>query len=316
MARLCLEHVTLIVGHAVIIDDIFLCLEKGELYYLIGDHNSGKSVFAAFLRGTYPSSHSSTRILLDGIDISRFDMRQREAIGLRILPQHSEYVFDLTLAENIFLGNEIHNLGVIRWNQIFGNTKAILEKIQWNISPFVLIKNIPKDKLYLISLAKGFISPTKVFVIDETFAFFDFYSENKYRLLSIFSQLKAEGVTILYLAHKMDCVMDIADRVGILKEGRIIQEFDAQHIVKENIVYKLLGESTENLDIPPSLVKKCNLTRREVEIMKLLLEGMNARQISETLYISLSTVKTHIYNIYQKTGVKNRLGLVRLCSLK
>ncbi|MCX7882674.1 MAG: LuxR C-terminal-related transcriptional regulator [Brevinematales bacterium] len=313
---LTLEHISLTLEHALVIDDLSLSLREGELYYLIGDRNSGKSALACILRGNIPRNAYEGKLFLGSKDISSLSSRQRETLGLRVLSQKWAFVPGMTIAENLFLGNEIHNVGIVRWNKIFNETQKILEEIQWNISPSLLLKNIPKDKLYLVFLAKGFLNPTHVLVIDEAFALLDMYGENQKRLLSILSTLKARGVAILYFHHKIDAVMEIADRVAILKEGKIIHESDASQTVPENLVYKLLGEVAENPEIPPSVIKKYNLTRREVEIMKLILEGMNARQISETLYISLPTVKTHIYNIYQKTGVKNRLALARLCSLK
>lgn len=316
MIVLSLEHISLTIEHSLILDNLSLSLSAGEFYYLIGDRNSGKSALACILRGNISKNHYEGHILLEEKEISHLSCRQRESLGLRVLSQKWAFVPGMTLAENLFLGSELHDLGIIRWNKIFNQTAKILEEIQWNISPTILLKNIPKDKLYLVSLAKGFLSPTKVLVIDEAFAHLDVYGENQKRLITILSTLKAKGVAILYFHHKIDTCMEIADKVAILKEGKIIHESAASQTIPENLVYKLLGEVEENQEIPPSVIKKYNLTRREVEIMKLVLEGMNARQISETLYISLPTVKTHIYNIYQKTGVKNRLALARLCSLK
>ncbi|URA11185.1 LuxR C-terminal-related transcriptional regulator [Thermospira aquatica] len=311
-----IEHLSVTIEHALVLEDLSLSLESGEMYYLIGDRNSGKSVLACILRGNFPRSHYQGEIFLENTPISSLSCKQREDLGIRVLSQNSAFVPGMTLAENLFLGNEIHSIGVLRWHRIFKETIRILNEIQWDISPSILLKNIPKDKLYLVSLAKGFLSPTKVFIIDEAFTHLDIYVESQRKIASILERLKEKGVAILYLNHKIDNTMSIANRVGVLKEGKIAYESDARQTIPENLVYKLLGEPEENPEIPPSVIKKYNLTPRETEIMRLLFEGMNARQISETLYISLSTVKTHIYNIYQKTGVKNRLALARLCSLK
>ncbi|MFN3659893.1 MAG: LuxR C-terminal-related transcriptional regulator [Brevinematales bacterium] len=316
MKILSIEHISLTIEHSLILDDLSLSLSAGEFYYLIGDRNSGKSSLACILRGNISKNIYEGRIFLEDKEISRLSCRQREILGLRVLSQKWTFVPSMTLAENLFLGNELHDMGIIRWNKIFKQTAKILEEIQWNISPTILLKNIPKDKLYLVSLARGFLIPTKVLVIDEAFAHLDVYEENQKRLMAILSHLKSKGVAILYFHHKIYNCMEIANKVAILKEGKIIHESEASQTIPESLVYKLLGEVEENQEIPPSVIKKYNLTRREVEIMKLVLEGMNARQISETLYISLPTVKTHIYNIYQKTGVKNKLALARLCSLR
>lgn len=195
-------------------------VKRGEVHALVGENGAGKSTLMKILSGVYPTVSHEGKIYIEGQEQFYKGIKDSEIAGTAIIYQELTLVKHMSIAENIFLGNEIKRNGIIDWNETFAKTRELLKEVGLNENPETHIINLGIGKQQLVEIAKAIAKKTKVLILDEpTAALNEHESEN---LLNIIRKLKQKGVTCIYISHKLNEVLGIADTITVLRDGNTI----------------------------------------------------------------------------------------------
>lgn len=229
-------------------------VKKGEIHCLIGENGAGKSTLMKVLSGVYPYGIYQGDILFDG-KVQKFNkINDSVEAGIAIIYQELALFPDLTVYENLFVGNEVQRSGVIDWNQTIAKSAEMLKKVNLKVNPDTLVKDLGVGKQQLIEIAKALSKDVKLLILDEpTAALNEDDSEN---LLELLRELKNEGITSIMISHKLKEVISIADKATVLRDGETICTLDSSkgEINESNIIKNMVGREIN--DIFPKREKK------------------------------------------------------------
>ncbi len=223
------------------LDEVNIRVESGEIHALVGENGAGKSTLMKVLSGVYPHGSYTGDILFQGQACSFRDTTDSERRGIVIIHQELALIPHLSIAENIFLGNERATAGIIDWNQTTQRTRELLSKVGLAESPHTLISSIGVGKQQLVEIAKALSKEVKLLILDEpTAALNETDSQNLLRLLL---ELKTHGITSILITHKLGEIAQVADSITILRDGKTIETLDVktQGVTEDRIIKGMVG---------------------------------------------------------------------------
>ena len=219
------------------LENVNLKLKRGTVHALMGENGAGKSTLMKVLMGMYVPD--SGRMVYDGRQISRYTQGQAIGMGITMVHQELSYIPYMTVAENMFLGREILRNGMIDKNAMCEKAKELLARVGVSLDPRVLMKDLSVSERQMVEIAKCVSYNAKIVIMDEpTSAITDKEVE---RLFAVLNDLKAKGVAIIYISHKMDEVLKISDEVTILRDGTFIDTFSTENINIDQIIVAMVG---------------------------------------------------------------------------
>ncbi|MET4103764.1 putative multiple sugar transport system ATP-binding protein [Roseovarius sp. MBR-78] len=227
------------------LDDVSLKVRSGEIHAICGENGAGKSTLMKVLSGVYPAGSYAGEIHYDGELAAFRGIADSEARGIIIIHQELALVPLLSIAENLFLGNETARGGVIDWRETNRKTERLLKKVGLRDAPTVQVAKLGVGKQQLIEIAKALAKDVRLLILDEpTSALSESDSE---ALLSLMLELKAQGMTQIIISHKLNEVRRVADTVTVIRDGQSVSRFDAEDgITEDRIVRDMVGRSMEN----------------------------------------------------------------------
>ena len=203
------------------LDAVDLTIVDDEIHALVGENGAGKSTLMNVLSGVYPHGTYKGDILLEGKECTFRDIKDSERLGIVIIHQELALIPFLSIAENIFLGNEQSSGGIIDWNSTARRAGELLKKVGLEENPNTLIGDIGVGKQQLVEIAKALSKDVKLLILDEpTAALNDEESDN---LLDLLIDLKAHGVTCILISHKLNEVEKVSDQITIIRDGKVIE---------------------------------------------------------------------------------------------
>ncbi|GAB4534925.1 MAG: xylose ABC transporter ATP-binding protein [Haliangiales bacterium] len=230
------------------LDGVDFAARKGEVLALIGENGAGKSTLMKVLSGVWPYPSYEGDIHVRG-QLMRFaGTREAERAGIAIIHQELNLIPELTVAENVFLDRQTRGfLGRIDWNQLFSQTSALLERL--NIRDFAAtdpVKSLTVGKQQVVEIAKALSLSADILIFDEpTSALTD---KEVAELFRIIRDLKAEGVAMVYISHKMEELEQICDRVQVLRDGKTIGASDPiADVDMDEIIRRMVGRNIEDM---------------------------------------------------------------------
>lgn len=226
------------------LDRVNFKVRKGEIHALCGENGAGKSTLMKVLSGLYPAGTYSGEIIIEGQSRQFHQISDAEKAGIAIIHQELALVKEMTVGENIFLGAEPCRHGVIQWDELYHNASVWLKKVGLNISPNVKIGHLGIGQQQLVEIAKALSKHTKILILDEPTAAL---TESEVSILmGILNQLRSEGVSCVYISHKMPEVFALADSITVLRDGRTIATLDREETDDDKVVSLMVGrELTE-----------------------------------------------------------------------
>jgi len=223
------------------LDNVSLTVEAGEIHALVGENGAGKSTLMKVLSGVYSSGTYDGTIIYDGQVIQLSGIADSEKLGIIIIHQELALVPLLSIAENLFIGNEIATAGVINWPEVYRRTEQLLRKVGLEEKPATLLGKIGVGKQQLVEIAKALAKDVRLLILDEpTAALQENDSQNLLRLLL---DLKAQGITTILISHKLNEVRQVADRITVLRDGATVSTLDCRKepISEDKIVQYMVG---------------------------------------------------------------------------
>lgn len=223
------------------LDNVNLKVKDGEIHALVGENGAGKSTLMKVLSGVYPYGTYSGEILFKNKTCEFKDIKDSEKLGIVIIHQELALIPYLSIAENIFLGNEQAKNNIIDWNATIVNAKKWMDRVGLNESPNTLISELGVGKQQLVEIAKALSKKVKLLILDEpTAALNENDSEN---LLNLLLDLKKQGITSILISHKLNEILKVADSITILRDGKTIETLDVKkdHITEDRIIKGMVG---------------------------------------------------------------------------
>ncbi|WP_188454930.1 multiple monosaccharide ABC transporter ATP-binding protein [Virgibacillus oceani] len=229
------------------LDDVNLHVQNGEIHALIGENGAGKSTLMKVLSGVHPFGSYSGDIVLNG-EICKFKtINQSEALGIVIIHQELALIPELSIAENIFLGNERAKRGIVNWNETITKTEELLKKVGLNVSPQEKIKDIGVGQQQLVEIAKALSKNVKLLILDEPTSALN--EEDSDNLLNLLLDLKEQGITSILISHKLKELIKVSDSITILRDGQTIETLPNTNkdISEDRIIKGMVGRDLTNL---------------------------------------------------------------------
>ncbi|NMB53831.1 MAG: sugar ABC transporter ATP-binding protein [Leptolinea sp.] len=236
------------------LDNVNFSVERGEIHALVGENGAGKSTLMKVLSGVIPHGEYTGDIIYEGKECHFSDIRHSEDVGIVIIHQELALIPFLSIAENIFLGNECEKNGVINWRESFLRTRELLKKVGLKDSPETLITNIGVGKQQLVEIAKALSKKVKLLILDEPTASLN--ENDSEALLKLLLELKKQGMTSILISHKIGEVSKVADVITILRDGATIETLDTKKdkVTEDRIIRGMVGRDLTNR-FPPRTSK-------------------------------------------------------------
>ncbi len=225
-------------------------VNAGEIHALVGENGAGKSTLMKVLSGVYPSKSYTGDILFEDEIQSFSTVSDSEDKGIIIIHQELALVPQLSIAENIFLGNEVRRRGVIDWDATFVRTEELLAKVGLAESPGTLVGDIGVGKQQLVEIAKALSKNVRLLILDEPTAALN--EKDSAALLELLLELKAQGIASILISHKLNEIRRVADRITVLRDGSSVSTLDniGEGIDEQLIIQNMVGRPLSDL-FPP-----------------------------------------------------------------
>ncbi len=223
------------------LDNVNLKVKEGEIHALVGENGAGKSTLMKVLSGVYPQGTYDGEIHYDG-QVARFNgISDSENLGIIIIHQELALVPLLSIAENLFIGNECASKGVMNWPETYRRTEALLKKVGLREQPATPVDSLGVGKQQLVEIAKALSKDVRLLILDEPTAALS--ESDSQALLDLLLELKAEGVTSIIISHKLNEVRRVADTITVIRDGSTVSTLDAatEEITEDRIVRDMVG---------------------------------------------------------------------------
>ncbi len=226
------------------LEDVSLSIEKGEVHALVGENGAGKSTLMNILSGMYQAD--SGDIIVEGKKVQIANTKEAINLGISMIYQELTSIPEMTVAENIFLGREITNkFKAINRKEINQKALELFKEMGINLDPKVKMKKLNIAKKQLVEIIKATSYESKVIIMDEpTSALTD---KEVLHLFELIRLLKQRGVSILYISHKLEEIFEIADRVSVLRNGKLIGTKNVNQTDKETLISMMIGKELNDL---------------------------------------------------------------------
>ena len=216
-------------------------IKKGDIHGLCGENGAGKSTLVKILAGIYPLNTYEGKIYFNDEELkfTHFSIHQAIEKGIAIVYQELALVSQMTVGENIFLGREPEDKGIINWNELYLDTKRILKKYKLNIPFFAKLSTLSVGQQQMVEIAKALSQKVKVLILDEPTSALTEAEINS--LMEILKYLKHNGVTCIYISHKLEEFFRITDNITILRDGLIVDTVKTADTTEEKVIAMMVG---------------------------------------------------------------------------
>lgn len=225
------------------LDGVDFTLNQGEVHALLGENGAGKSTFIKILTGVY--SRDRGAIFLEGSEISPSNVGEAQGLGIGTVYQEVNLLENLTVAENLFLGRQPSRFGLVDRKEMNRRATALLSRYGLSIDVTALLSSFSVAVQQIIAIARAVDLSGKVLVLDEPTASLD--SHEVEMLFAVLRQLRAEGLGIVIITHFLNQVYDIADRVTVLRNGRLVGSREISGLPRSELISMMLGRELQQV---------------------------------------------------------------------
>jgi D-xylose transport system ATP-binding protein len=227
------------------LDGVTFDLHKGEVHALVGENGAGKSTLMKILGGVYPHPQYGGAIFIEGNEQHFGRVREAEKAGIAVIYQELSLVREMTVGENIFLGREPRKFGVIRWEELDRRARELLADLHLQIDPHIPVRSLGIGQQQLVEIAKALSQNARILVLDEpTAALTDSEVET---LFVILNKLRARGVGMIYISHKLNEVFRISDRITVLRDGKTVDTDVTSKWTEAKVIARMVGREVGDI---------------------------------------------------------------------
>ena len=302
MAKILLEmkNITKTFPGVKALDNVNLQVEEGEIHALVGENGAGKSTLMNVLSGIYPYGTYEGDIVYNGQVCKFSNIKDSEKLGIVIIHQELALVPEMTIGENMYLGNERGHKFAIDWNTTYAEADKYLKMVGLQESSKVQVKTIGTGKQQLVEIAKALAKQAKLLILDEPTSSLN--EEDSRALLDLMLGFKKQGMTMIIITHKLNEVAYVADKITVIRDGTTIETIDnrgPEPVSEERIIKGMVGREMTNR-FPP---------RQGVQIGDIMME-VDHWTVHHPLYperkvvddVSINVRKGEVVGIYGLMG--------------
>ena len=229
------------------LDNVNFQVQEGEIHALVGENGAGKSTLMNVLSGIYPYGTYEGDIIYNGKVCKFNNIKDSEKLGIVIIHQELALVPEMTIGENMYLGNECGHKFAIDWNKTYSEADKYLKMVGLSESSKTLIKDIGTGKQQLVEIAKALAKQAKLLILDEPTSSLN--EEDSRALLDLMLSFKKQGMTMIIISHKLNEVSYVADTITVVRDGATIETIDnhgAEPVSEERIIKGMVGREMTN----------------------------------------------------------------------
>lgn len=270
--------------------NISLNLLKGEVHVIMGENGSGKSSLMNVILGAYPKD--SGEILLDNIPVHIQSPQDSKKLGITMIHQDTSLFNHFSVAENIFIDHKpysMKSLKIIDSSKMYTECEQLFNKLGFSLDSRTIVRNLTVAQKQLVDIAKAYISNARIIIMDEPTS--SLTASESELLFNIIRELKKDGVSIFYITHRLDEVMQVGDRISIIRDGEVVDTKTVSAIDTENIINMMSG-----------MDYKERYPKLPVKLGKEVLRVKHLRAGSTLTDISFSLKKQEIFGIIGLVG--------------
>lgn len=234
-----MNHITKEFPGVKALNDVSFNVKRGEIHALVGENGAGKSTLMKVLAGVYPFGSYTGEMIYNGEELQFSGTRSSEKAGIAIIFQELALVKQMTIRENIYLGNEFQKNGVIDWDTTFVAASKLLDEVHLSRNPLIKVIDLGVGEQQLVEIAKAVSKKASMLILDEPTAALTETETNN--LMQILRDLQAKGVSCIYISHKLSEVAQIADRVTILRDGKAVATDDVKNMTEQRMINLMVG---------------------------------------------------------------------------
>ena len=308
-----MEHVLLSMQHisksypgVQALDDVSLRLDRGQILALAGENGAGKSTLMKILSGSVTPSGGT--ILLDGEEVSFSNPRQALDAGISIMYQELNYLNDLSIAENIFVGRLPQNglLNKIDYSRLHKDCSALLERVGLHHDPFTRVRELSVAEKQLVEIAKAISRNIRILIMDEpTSALNEEETKNLFRIIR---ELAAQKIAIIYISHRMEEIFEISDRVMVMRDGKYVDDLPTAQTTREELIRLMVGRDigamfpVRNVAIGEPLMKVEHLCVKKIQDVSFCLREGEVLGIFGLMGAGRTELVESIFGVHKITG--------------
>ena len=249
MAKILLEmkNITKTFPGVKALDNVNFQVEEGEIHALVGENGAGKSTLMNVLSGIYPYGTYEGDIIYDGKVCEFHNIKDSEKLGIVIIHQELALVPEMTIGENMYLGNERGHKFAIDWNTTYAEADKYLRMVGLSESSKVQVKTIGTGKQQLVEIAKALAKKARLLILDEPTSSLN--EEDSRALLDLMLEFKKQGMTMIIISHKLNEVAYVADTITVVRDGATIETIDnrgTEQVSEERIIKGMVGREITN----------------------------------------------------------------------
>jgi putative multiple sugar transport system ATP-binding protein len=228
------------------LDNVSIQVAPGEIHAVVGENGAGKSTLMKVLSGVYPHGTYEGEIHFEGEERRFWSIRDSEDAGIIIIHQELALVPLLSIAENIFLGNECQTRGVINWPETYKRTEELLARVGLKEAPRTLVTQLGVGKQQLIEIAKALSKKVKLLILDEPTSSLN--ETDSDALLGLLLEFKQKGIASFLISHKLNEVSRVADKITVLRDGASVSTKDSngKPVSEADIIRDMVGRSLDD----------------------------------------------------------------------
>ncbi|WP_450097623.1 ATP-binding cassette domain-containing protein [Scrofimicrobium canadense] len=241
-----MEHITKAFPGVLALDDVTMEVRKQEIHAICGENGAGKSTLMKVLSGVHPYGTYKGSISFNGSECKFSSIRDSERDGIVIIHQELALIPTLSVAENMFLGNEIRRGGAIDWYETRAEAIKYMNEVGLDESPDALIKDIGVGKQQLVEIAKALAKNVKLLILDEPTSALN--EEESSHLLDLMRKQRERGVTMIMISHKLDEIAEVSDAVTIIRDGKTVGHMNVANgrIDEDEIIRHMVGRPLDD----------------------------------------------------------------------
>jgi monosaccharide-transporting ATPase len=248
------------------LDDVNFSLRRGEIHALVGENGAGKSTLIKVLTGVEQPDKGT--IELDDRPIQARSPQHSQELGISTVYQEVNLCSNISVAENIMLGHEPHRFGSIHWRKMNDLARNAINKLSIDVDVTQPLGNYSVAIQQMVAITRALeILSAKVLILDEPTSSLDIHETNL--LFDVMRKLKSEGIGIIFITHFLDQVYQIADRITVLRNGKLVGTYDVNSLPRVELVAKMLGRILTELDA----ISKVKSKEGEKETVQHLVEA-------------------------------------------
>ncbi|MER3382738.1 xylose ABC transporter ATP-binding protein [Pectobacterium aroidearum] len=240
-----MKNITKAFGAVKAVDNVSLTLEAGQVLSLCGENGSGKSTLMKVLCAIYPHGSYEGQIVFSGDELRASHIRDTEQKGIAIIHQELALVKEMTVLENLFLGNEWTRFGVMDYDNMYLRCQRMLEQVKLAVDPNTKVGELGLGQQQLVEIAKALNKQVRLLVLDEPTA--SLTERETAILLEIIQDLRDHGIACIYISHKLNEVKAISDVICVIRDGKPIGTRPAVELSEDQIIAMMVGRELTEL---------------------------------------------------------------------